>query len=436
MVSESALLSKLTRRLIPFMFLLYIVSYLDRINVGFAALQLNQALKFDPAVFGLGAGIFFIGYFIFEIPSNLIMERVGARIWMARILITWGVISSSMMLVNGVFAFYTLRFLLGLAEAGFFPGMILYLTYWFPADARGRAIARFMTASAIGGVVGGPISGILLRMSGVAGLAGWQWLFLIEGIPAVILGFVVFAFLPDGPEQARWLSDDEKAWIMARLQQEHEAKRAHSHATLSEALRSGRVWTLAFIYFAVIMSFYGISLWLPQIVQSFSGMSDLLVGFVSAIPYLAASFAMVIMGRSSDRSGERRWHVAGSALAGAAGLVAAAFLNVPLGELAALSLAAAGIWGTMGPFWAMSSDFLTGTGAAAGIALINSIGNLGGFLGPYLVGLVRNRTNNFAFALLTLAVWPLLGAIVTLCARFPASKGRAKKPVMPSVYSL
>src|SRR5437899_1015732 len=223
---------------------------------------------------------------------------------------------------------------------------------------------------------------------------------------------------------------------MARPQHGTDDKRARSHATLSEAIRSERVWTLAFIYFAVIMSFYGISLWLPQIVQSFSGLSDLLVGFVSAIPYLAASFAMVIIGRSSDRSGERRWHVAGSALAGATGLVAAAFLNAPIGELAALSLAAVGIWGTMGPFWAMSSGFLTGTGAAAGIALINSIGNLGGFLGPYLVGVVRNRTNNFAFALLALAVWPLLGAIVTLCARFPASKGRAKKPVMPSVYSL
>jgi MFS transporter, ACS family, tartrate transporter len=412
MISETALVSKLTRRLIPFMFLLYIVSYLDRINVGFAALQLNRALNFDPAVFGLGAGIFFIGYFIFEIPSNLIMQRVGARVWMARILITWGVISSAMMFVNGVFGFYALRFLLGVAEAGFFPGMILYLTYWFPAEARGRAIARFMTATAIAGVVGGPVSGMLLRLGGVAGLAGWQWLFLVEGIPAIILGFVVFAVLPDAPQEARWLSDSEKAWITARLAQEREAKQAHGHSTLSQALGSGRVWTLAFIYFAVVMSFYGIGLWLPQIVQTLSGFSELLVGFLSAIPYLAASIAMVIIGRNSDRTGERRWHVAGSALAGAGGLVAAAFLKGPAAELAALSLAAVGIWGTMGPFWAMSSESLTGTGAAAGIALINSIGNLGGFLGPYLVGVVRSRTNNFSFALLALAVWPALGATV------------------------
>jgi MFS transporter, ACS family, tartrate transporter len=418
MVSESAVLSKVTRRLIPFMFLLYIVSYLDRINVGFAALQLNRALKFDPAVFGLGAGIFFIGYFIFEIPSNLIMERIGARVWIARILVTWGLISSAMMFVNSVTAFYALRFLLGVAEAGFFPGMILYLTHWFPMKARGRAIARFTTATAIGGVVGGPISGIFLRMDGLGGLAGWQWLFLAEGIPAVILGFVVLAVLPDGPRQARWLHTEEKEWILSRLHDEGErSKLAHSRSTLTGALRSGRVWTFAFIYFAVIMSFYGIGLWLPQIVQSVSGMNDLFVGFLSAIPFVAASIAMVLIGKNSDRTGERRLHVAASAFTAAVGIAAAAFFRTPAAELAALSLAVVGIWGTLGPFWAMSSDFLTGTGAAAGIALINSIGNLGGFLGPYLVGIVRSHTDNFAFALLALAVWPLLGSIVTLLMR-------------------
>jgi ACS family tartrate transporter-like MFS transporter len=417
MISEPALLAKLTRRLIPFMFLLYIVSYLDRINVGFAALQLNDALHFDPAVFGLGAGIFFIGYFLFEVPSNLIMERIGARIWMARILITWGLISSAMMFLNGYVMFYILRFLLGLAEAGFFPGMILYLTYWFPAETRGRAIARFMTANAIAGVIGGPISGLLLKMNGSAGLAGWQWLFLIEGVPAVILGFVTLAYLPDGPKHAAWLTPEEKAWITSRLQHERELMQDHGHHTMGAALRSGRVWTLAFIYFAVIMSFYGISLWLPQIVQSLSNMSDLLVGFVSAIPYIAASIGMVIIGKSSDRTRDRRLHVAVSAFAGAVGLTAAAFLQTPVTELAALSLAAVGIWGTLGPFWAMSSEILSGTGAAAGIALINSVGNLGGFLGPYLVGVVRKETESFALALLVLALWPLLGCLVTLLTR-------------------
>jgi ACS family tartrate transporter-like MFS transporter len=426
MIFESALLSKISRRLIPFMFLLYIVSYLDRINVGFAALQLNQALKFGPAVFGLGAGIFFIGYFIFEIPSNLIMQRVGARIWMARILVTWGIVSSAMMFVNGVYSFYVLRFLLGAAEAGFFPGMILYLTYWFPVDARGRAVARFMTATAMAGVVGGPISGLLLRMNGVAGLAGWQWLFLMEGIPAVALGFLVFFILPDGPGDARWLSPDERAWILSRVEQEQETQRLHHHSTLGEALRSVHVWTLAFIYFAVIISFYGISLWLPQIVKLFSGVSDLLVGFISAIPYIAASIGMVMIGRSSDHKRERRWHVAISAFAGAVGLIIAGFLKMPAAEIAALSLAAVGIWGTLGPFWAMSSEFLTGTAAAAGIALINSIGNLGGFVGPYMIGVVRTRTDNFAFALIALAVCPLIGSVVTLSLRLPVLKKDGK----------
>jgi MFS transporter, ACS family, tartrate transporter len=415
MIAEQALVSKLTKRLIPFMFLLYIVAYLDRINVGYAALQLNKALKFDPAEFGL-AGIFFIGYFLFEVPSNLIMQRTGARIWIARILVTWGIISSAMMFVNGKPMFYILRFLLGIAEAGFFPGMILYLTYWFPAEARGRAVARFMTATAIAGVIGGPLSGLLLKMNGVAGLAGWQWLFLIEGIPAVLLGFVTLVYLPDSPKHASWLTTEEKDWIVSRLQQEREQARHQAHHTLREALSSGRVWTLAFIYFSVIMSFYGISFWLPQIVKSYSGLSDVQVGFVSAIPYIAASIAMVILGRSSDRMRERRFHVGISAMAGAAGLTAAAFLKVPGAELAALSLAAVGIWGTLGPFWAMSSEILSGTAAAAGIALINSVGNLGGFLGPYLIGLVRKQTDSFALALLTLAIFPFIGSLVVLIA--------------------
>ena len=417
MISEPVLVSKLTRRLIPFMFLLYIVSYLDRINVGFAALQLNDALKFDPAVFGAGAGIFFIGYFLFEIPSNLIMQRVGARLWIARILVTWGLVSSAMMFVTGQRSFYALRFLLGLAEAGFFPGMILYLTYWFPAEARGRAVARFMTATAIAGVIGGPVSGALLKMDGIAGLAGWQWLFVIEGLPAVILGFVTLAYLPDGPKNSTWLTDEERAWIEAKLESEREQVMTHGHATLGSALGSGRVWALSATYFCLIISFYGISLWLPQIIQAFSGLSNLMVGFVSAIPYLAAAIGMVFIGRSSDRRGERRWHIAMSACVGAVGLAAAAFLKTPAAELAALAVAAVGIWGALGPFWAFSSRMLTGTGAAAGIALINSVGNLGGFVGPYLVGVVRDRTHGFAAALLMLALFPLIGGLVTLAVR-------------------
>jgi MFS transporter, ACS family, tartrate transporter len=425
MISEKALISKLTARLIPFMFMLYIVSYLDRINVGFAALQLNDALKFGPAVFGLGSGIFFIGYFIFEVPSNLIMQRLGARVWMARILVTWGIISSAMMFVQGAATFYTLRFLLGVAEAGFFPGMILYLTYWFPAEVRGRAVARFMTATAIAGVIGGPASGVLLSMDGLAGLAGWQWLFLLEGLPAVILGFVTLAWLPDGPKNAGWLTDDERMWITSRLAEEREQVRRHGHETLRGALGSGRVWTLSLIYFAVIMSFYGVGFWLPQIIQSFSGLSNMLVGLLSAVPYIACAIGMVLIGKNSDRTGDRRWHVALSACTGTAGLIAAALLKSPAAELAALAVAAIGIWGTLGPFWAMSSEFLSGTAAAAGIALINSVGNLGGFLGPYLVGIVRGRTESFTWALLSLAVFPFIGALITL------ALGRSQKHRTP-----
>jgi ACS family tartrate transporter-like MFS transporter len=414
MISERELIGKISLRLIPFMFLLYIVSYLDRVNVSFASLQMNAALGFSPEIYSLGAGIFFIAYFIFEVPSNLILHRVGARLWIARIMITWGIISSAMMFVKGPASFYVLRFLLGVAEAGFFPGMILYLTYWFPGDARGRAIARFMTATAIAGAIGSPISGLLLQMNGMAGLGGWQWLFLIEGIPSIVLAFVTLVYLPDGPAKASWLSAEEKKWISNRLEAERAYSSGQLHYSPGAAMSSSRVWTFAGIYFAIVMGFYGITFWLPQIVKAFSGMNDFLVGCLAAIPWIAATILMVVTSKHSDRTRERRWHVALSAIAGAAGLLSAGIATNPVMELAALSLAAAGIWGTLGPFWAMSSKSLAGTGAAAGIALINSVGNLGGFLGPYLIGWVRTRTNSFALGLMVLALFLIAGAVVTL----------------------
>jgi ACS family tartrate transporter-like MFS transporter len=414
MISERELLAKISLRLIPFMFLLYIVSYLDRVNVSFASLQMNAALGFSAEVYSLGAGIFFIAYFLFEVPSNLILHRVGARLWIARIMITWGVISSAMMFVKGPTSFYVLRFLLGVAEAGFFPGMILYLTYWFPNEARGRAVGRFMTATAIAGAIGSPISGLLLQLNGVGGLGGWQWLFLIEGIPSILLAFVTLAYLPDGPAKASWLNPDEKKWIAGRLEQERAHGSSQQHDSTRAAMSSRRVWTFAGIYFAIVMSFYGVTFWLPQIVKAFSGMNDFLVGCLAAIPWIAATVCMVIASKHSDATRERRWHVALSAIAGAAGLSGAGLTTNPVLELAALSLAAAGIWGTLGPFWAMSSETLAGTGAAAGIALINSVGNLGGFGGPYLIGWVRTRTNNFTWGLVALALILLAGAVVTL----------------------
>jgi MFS transporter, ACS family, tartrate transporter len=425
MISERELIGKISLRLIPFMFLLYIVSYLDRVNVSFAALQMNTALGFSAEVYSLGAGIFFIAYFIFEVPSNLILHRVGPRLWIARIMITWGVISSATMFVTGPVSFYLLRFLLGMAEAGFFPGMILYLTYWFPTDARGRAIARFMTATAIAGAIGSPISGLLLQMNGMGGLGGWQWLFLIEGIPSVLLAFVTLVYLPDGPAKASWLTVDEKKWITDRLEAEHARSSGQRHHSTADAITSRRVWTFAAVYFGIVMGFYGITFWLPQIVKAFSGLNDFAVGCLAAIPWIAATIFMVITSKHSDATRERRVHVALSAAAGAVGLISAGVMTKPALELAALSLAAAGIWGTLGPFWAMSSEYLAGKGAAAGIALINSVGNLGGFLGPYLVGWVRTRSNSYAWGLVMLALFPIAGAVVTLVAT-KASPNKAR----------
>jgi MFS transporter, ACS family, tartrate transporter len=407
----TATLARIRRRLLPFTFLLYIVAYLDRINVGFAALQMNRDLGLGDAAFGLGAGLFFIGYFLFEIPSNLILERVGARAWIARIMISWGVVAMAMAAVRGAASFNLLRFLLGVAEAGFFPGIILYLTYWFPAREQARAIALFMTASALAGVIGGPLSGALLAAGGLLGLAGWQWLFILEGLPSVILGVAVLFYLANGPQDARWLSEAEKRWLAESLARQSEREREHR---LIRALTGGRVWLLALLYFAIVTGLYGVGIWLPQIVKGLGTLNDLEVGFLSAIPFLAAAAAMVKVGQSSDRRGERRWHVALPAFAGAAGLLLSARVHNPVFALGALSLAAAGIWGAMGPFWSMPSEYLGGTAAAAGIALINSVGNLGGFVGPYVVGMVRQRSHSFGGGLAAMALMLAAGGCLAL----------------------
>ena len=410
-------LARVRRRLIPFLFVLYLVSYLDRVNVGFAALQMTTALGFSPSVYGFGAGLFFVSYVLFEIPSNLLLDRIGVRIWIARIMITWGLVSAATMFVRGAESFFALRFLLGAAEAGFFPGIILYLTRWFPAGERARAVAWFMTATALAGVVGGPVSGALLGFGGFGGLAGWQWLFLLEGIPAVVLGIAVLLWLPDTPSDARWLTPEEQRAIEEAVRAEQEEIRASSHQTLGPALVSGRVWLLAIIYFTIVISFYGISLWLPQIVQSFADVGDLKIGFLSAIPYAAAAVGMVIVASQSDRSGERGIYVAVSALAGAAGFLAASSLHGGAASLAALSLAAFGVWSTLGPFWTFPPRFLVGPAAAGGIALINSVGNVGGFAGPYLLGYIRDHTGSFAWGLRALAGSLIVTAALALTVR-------------------
>jgi ACS family tartrate transporter-like MFS transporter len=401
-------------RLIPFLFLLYIVAYLDRVNVGFAAIDMNRDLGFSAAVYGLGAGIFFLSYTLLEVPSNLMLARVGARLWIARIMLTWGLLSSAMIFVDSPLRFYVIRFLLGAAEAGFFPGVILYLTQWFPQRERARAVGLFMTATAMAGVVGAPISSALLQLNGSLGLHGWQWLFLIEGIPAVLLAPVVLVYMTERPADAKWLSADEREWLVREMETE-QAHGAQAIVTLRGALGSARLWMASLPYFCIVIAFYGIAFFLPQIVQSMSSLGSATIVLLAAIPYIAATIGLVVVGSHSDRTRERRWHVAGPCLIGAAGFVLTVLApQTPAIALATLSIAAFGIWGTLGPFWAIPTALLRGTAAAGGIALVNSIGNVGGFVGPYVMGWIREATGGFTAGLLTLAAILVLGALIVL----------------------
>ena len=412
-VATSAL-QKVRWRLIPFLFILYIVAYLDRVNVGFAAIDMNRDLGFSAAVYGLGSGLFFLTYTLLEIPSNLMLARLGARVWIARIMFTWGLASTAMVFVTGPVSFYGLRLLLGAAEAGFFPGLIFYLTHWFPARDRARAVALFMTATAMAGVIGAPLSSALLQLDGSLGLRGWQWLFLIEGIPALLLAPVVFTRLTETPAGARWLEPAEREWLTGEIAAEH-AQTVDAHVTLRQALLSPRLWMVSIPYLCIVIAFYGVSFWLPQIVQASSGLGSATVVLLSSIPYVAATIGLVLVGASSDRTGERRWHVAVPSAIGAAGFVLTVIgpQTLPF-SLATLSIAAFGIWGTLGPFWTLPTAFLRGTAAAGGIALVNSVGNVGGFIGPSLVGWIRDTTGEFENGLLMLAGALILGAAVVL----------------------
>ena len=415
-IAASAL-RKVRWRLIPFLFLLYIVAYLDRVNVGFAAIDMNRDLGFSAAVYGMGSGLFFLTYTLLEVPSNLLLARLGARVWLARIMFTWGVASTAMIFVTGPASFYLLRLLLGAAEAGFFPGIIFYLTQWFPARERARAVGLFMTATAMAGVIGAPLSSALLRFDGALGLRGWQWLFLVEGLPAIVLAPVVLLKMTERPADATWLTADERRW----LSNEMAAEQAHTtgaHVTLGAALRSARLWIVSVPYLCIVIAFYGVSFWLPQIVQANSGLGSATVVLLSAIPYVAATMGLVLVGASSDRFHERRWHVAVPCVIGALGFVLTVLApQTPAVSLATLSIAAFGIWGTLGPFWTLPTSFLRGTAAAGGIALVNSVGNVGGFVGPILVGWIREATGRFEPGLLTLAGILALGAVVVLAMR-------------------
>lgn len=412
-IAESAL-RKVRWRLIPFLFLLYIVAYLDRVNVGFAAIDMNRDLGFSAAIYGMGSGIFFLSYTSLEVPSNLLLARFGVRVWIARIMFSWGVVSTAMIFVNGATTFYILRFLLGAAEAGFFPGIIFYLTQWFPARERARAVGLFMTATALAGVIGAPLSSALLQFDGVFGLKGWQWLFLIEGLPAMLLAPVVLMKMTERPADAAWLTPGERDWLSREIAAE-QAEITNAHVTLRDALLSARLWIVSVPYLCIVIAFYGVSFWLPQIVQANSELGSATVVLLSAIPYVAATMGLVMAGASSDRMRERRWHVAVPCGIGALGFVLTVIAPQTLAiSLATLSIAAFGIWGTLGPYWTLPTAFLRGTAAAGGIALVNSVGNVGGFIGPILIGWIRDSTGQFAPGLLTLAGILVLGAVVVL----------------------
>ncbi|MGA7803733.1 MFS transporter [Bradyrhizobium sp.] len=410
---EASTIRAISRRLIPFLVLAYFFSYLDRVNLGFAALTMNAELKFTPLIFAWGAGIFFIGYFLFEVPSNLALERFGASRWIARIMVTWGLISGLMALVGGERSFYVLRFLLGVAEAGFFPGIILYLTYWYPAEYRARFLAAFAIAVPVSTVIGAPVSGLLLGLDGFIGLKGWQWLFVIEGIPSVLLGVVSWFYLTDRPEHADWLTSEQKAWLSSQLEAEIAAKQAAKHLTLGEALASPKVIALSLIYFGFVAALYGMQFWLPQIVKAF-GLTNAQTGFVTAIPYLFGTIAMILWARHSDATRERVMHVGGPLLLTAVALGASCQVSDPTMTMVVLTIAAIGVFCTFAVFWTLPTAWLSGTAAAGAIALINSIGNLAGFGGPYLIGWVKQTTGNTSTGLLVLAVLPLIAGLLVL----------------------
>src|SRR5215217_1060464 len=408
---ETSTIRTISWRLIPFLVLAYFFSYLDRVNLGFAALTMNADLKFTPLIFAWGAGIFFIGYFIFEVTSNLALEKFGASRWIARIMVTWGIISAAMAAVSGELSFYVLRFLLGVAEAGFFPGIILYLTYWYPAEYRARFLTAFAVAVPVSTVIGAPISGLLLGLDGMMGLRGWQWLFILEGIPSVLLGIVTWFYLTDRPEKADWLTAEQKAWLKAKLDSESAAKQAVKHFTLGEALSSPKVITLSLIYFGFVGALYGMQFWLPQIVNAF-GLTNAQTGFVTAIPYLFGTIAMILWARHSDATRERVAHVGGPLLLTAVALGICGYVSEPVTTLMALTAAAIGIFCCFAVFWTLPTAWLSGTAAAGGIALINSIGNLAGFGGPYLIGWVKDTTGSTSNGLLVLSLLPLLAGLL------------------------
>ena len=431
-VDARALYSKISWRLIPYIFVLYILAYLDRVNVGFAALEMRRDLTLSATVYGTGAGIFFLGQGLFDLPSNLFLGKVGPRLWIARIMITWGIIATCMSLVKGPHSFYALRFLLGVSEAGFFPGMILYLTYWFPSEERARAVAKFMTATSLAGVIGAPLSSFLLKLEGKGGLHGWQWLFIVEGIPTILGGISVLFFMRDHPDDAPWLSDEEKHFLDAELERDRQEGGASEKHNLIDAFKLPMVWVLAGIFLLDQVGLYTINFWMPLVLNSIvhpaaaaakelaSGTGDALIVRLSTLPYLAAAVVTVIVGWSSDRFRERRFHMIACMLLSAVGFAWAALAHSLTVGLVAFTLAAIGFFSLMGPFWALPTRVLGGQAAAGGVAIITMVGSLGSFAGPAVTGRLRDATHGFAAGLYAVAGVAVLAA--ALCFFLPGKQ--------------
>lgn len=422
-------MAKISWRLLPLIVVIYFVAYIDRTNVGFAASSMNRDLGFTPYVYGWGAGIFFLGYFLFEVPSNVILHHVGARVWIARIMVTWGIVSGLMMFITGPASFLTVRFLLGVAEAGFFPGVLLYFTYWFPAVYRARVVSALFLAVPGSNAVAAALSGAILQLDGTWGLAGWRWMFFLESLPAILLAPVVLAVLTDRPSAATWLSADERAWLEGQLASEQRTiEGAQKHLTLFQALTDRRVVGLSMIYLTIVTATYGITFFLPLIVKA-HGLSDMSTGLATAIPYAIGTIGMVLWAYSSDRRHERRWHFFVAALVAGIGLVAAGLSTSIVASLAAMSVAAIGLYGSKPAFWPLPSTFLSGTAAAGGIAMVNSIGNLGGFVGPYIVGWIKDSTQSYASGLYFLAACAFASGVIALVVVKPAEPAPQRQAV-------
>jgi MFS transporter, ACS family, tartrate transporter len=410
---------RITLRLLPYLFFLYVIAYLDRGNLSYAALDMTGALGFTPEIYGFGAGIFFFGYFLLEIPGAILVERWSARAWIARIMITWGVVAVCTGFIHTAHQFYWVRFLLGASEAGFFPGIVVYLSHWFRYEDRAKAMAMFMAAQSIANMIGAPVSGLLLGIKWL-GLVGWRWLFILEGIPAVLFGFVTIFYLTDWPHQAKWLPQDEREWIASELKQEKQARQAARSYSVWQALRQREVILLTLALFFVASTVYGFSFWLPTIIKKLSGSTNLLVSLVAALPYLVGFIAIMFVGWSSDRTRERRWHAALCLMVASVGLLLSALTqNMPGVAISMFCLAAAGMYGYLPAFWALPTSFLTGTAAAASIGLINSVGNLGGFAGPYAVGYITKRTHSFTAGVFCLSASALVASVLLLSLRRP-----------------